>query len=84
MKFRKGEDKPSLTLGEAFVPGSDDAHFCKPTDVAVASNGDFFVADGYCNSRIMKFDKNGNFLTKFGVKNGARRRQSDTRRADNN
>jgi len=69
MKFRKGEDKPSLTLGEAFVPGSDDAHFCKPTDVAVASNGDFFVADGYCNSRVMKFDKNGNLLTKFGGKN---------------
>uniref|UniRef100_A0A914XQF4 peptidylamidoglycolate lyase n=1 Tax=Plectus sambesii TaxID=2011161 RepID=A0A914XQF4_9BILA len=69
MKFRKGEDKPSLTLGEAFVPGNDDAHFCKPTDVAVASNGDFFVADGYCNSRIMKFDKNGNLLTKFGGKN---------------
>jgi len=69
MKFRKGDDKPSLTLGEAFMPGNDDTHFCKPTDVAVASNGDFFVADGYCNSRIMKFDKNGNFLAKFGTKN---------------
>ena len=35
-----------LTLGEAFIPGHDEAHFCKPTSVAVASNGDFFVADG--------------------------------------
>jgi len=69
MKFRKGEDKPSLVLGEAFVPGNGDGHFCKPTDVAVASNGDFFVADGYCNSRVMKFDKEGKLLTKFGRKN---------------
>lgn len=74
MKFRKGEDKPSLTLGEAFVPGDDERHFCKPTDVAVASNGDLFVADGYCNSRIMKFDKNGNLLKQFGTKNGELRK----------
>jgi sugar lactone lactonase YvrE len=61
--------KPLLTLGEKMVPGNDDKHFCKPTDVAVASNGDFFVADGYCNSRIMKFDKHGNLLAKFGQPN---------------
>ncbi|KAF7632963.1 hypothetical protein Mgra_00007666, partial [Meloidogyne graminicola] len=45
---------------------SDEKHFCKPTDVAVASTGEFFVADGYCNSRIMKFDKEGKFLSQFG------------------
>lgn len=48
------------------IPGSDDKHFCKPTDVAVASTGEFFVADGYCNSRIMKFDKDGKLLSQFG------------------
>ena len=53
---------PSLTLGEAFVPGSDEKHFCKPTDVAVSSSGIFFVSDGYCNKRIMKFDPNGRLL----------------------
>lgn len=46
--------KPILELGEKLVPGSDEKHFCKPTDVAVAKNGDFFVADGYCN----RFDFN--------------------------
>lgn len=61
--------KPVMVLGEKLVPGSDDKHFCKPTDVAVASNGDFFVADGYCNSRIMKFDKDGKLLAKFGHEN---------------
>ena len=35
-----------LTLGEAFVPGNDQGHFCKPAQVAVANNGDVFVADG--------------------------------------
>jgi len=58
--------KPTMVLGEKMVPGSDNQHFCQPTDVAVASNGHFFVADGYCNSRIMKFDENGKLLTSFG------------------
>jgi peptidylamidoglycolate lyase len=48
------------------MPGTTNDCFCKPTDVAVASSGVFFVADGYCNSRIMKFDKDGKFLAKFG------------------
>lgn len=46
-KYPKGAREPSLVLGKAFEPGNDEAHFCKPTDVAVASNGAFFVADGY-------------------------------------
>ncbi|CAI5439810.1 unnamed protein product [Caenorhabditis angaria] len=54
--------KITMSLGEKMVPGDDEKHFCKPTDVAVASNGHFFVADGYCNSRVMKFDKDGNLL----------------------
>ncbi|XP_069688492.1 peptidyl-alpha-hydroxyglycine alpha-amidating lyase 1 [Periplaneta americana] len=58
--------KPLLTLGVAFVPGNDDAHFCKPTAVAVMSNGDFFVSDGYCNSRIMKYSMNGKLLMQWG------------------
>lgn len=40
-----------------FIPGQDDEHFCKPTSVAVSSDGRyFFVADGYCNSRIIKYE----------------------------
>ncbi|VDK18032.1 unnamed protein product [Anisakis simplex] len=61
--------KTQLILGEHLKPGNDNRHFCKPTDIAVAKNGHFFVADGYCNSRIMKFDKNGKFLTSFGSEN---------------
>ena len=37
-------------------PGSDDAHFCKPTSVAVmSSRNEFFVSDGYCNARVIKY-----------------------------
>lgn len=35
-------------------------HFCQPTSVAVLPNGEIVVADGYCNNRIMLFDKRGN------------------------
>lgn len=45
-KFPPGEKKPSLTLGTQFLPGNDDNHFCKPTDVAVDKDGNVFVSDG--------------------------------------
>ena len=62
-----GSDTPLLTLGEKLTPGSDKDHFCKPTDVAVDPNtGNFFVADGYCNGRIMKFSPQGDFLMEWG------------------
>lgn len=35
------------TLGTTFVPGNDDFHFCKPTDIAVDNAlGHFYVSDG--------------------------------------
>ncbi|XP_076279249.1 peptidyl-alpha-hydroxyglycine alpha-amidating lyase 1 isoform X2 [Lasioglossum baleicum] len=58
--------KPSLVLGEMLHPGNDDKHFCKPTAVAVQSNGDFFVSDGYCNSRIIKFNSKGEKILQWG------------------
>ena len=48
--------QPLFVLGRPFEPGSDDAHYCKPTSVAVEADGEhFFVADGYCNSRVVKY-----------------------------
>ncbi|PSN54611.1 Peptidyl-alpha-hydroxyglycine alpha-amidating lyase 1 [Blattella germanica] len=61
-----GSTKPLLTLGVAFVPDNDDVHFCKPTAVAVMSNGDFFVSDDRENGRIQCFNcHNGTFLKQF-------------------
>lgn len=64
--FENSIVKPSITLGEAFVPGNDEKRFCKPTAVAVHTNGDFFVSDGYCNSRIIKFNKYGERILYWG------------------
>lgn len=54
-----------LEVGERLVPGSDRTHFCQPADVAVLKSGEFFVADGYCNSRVVKFSKDGTYLTEW-------------------
>lgn len=58
--------KPLLTLGNKFIPGSDLGSFCKPTAVAVLSSGEFFVSDGYCNSRIIKYSPDGNVILHWG------------------
>ncbi|KAM4049411.1 peptidyl-glycine alpha-amidating monooxygenase isoform 4-T5 [Anomaloglossus baeobatrachus] len=56
-----------LTLGEAFQPGSDRRHFCQPTDVAVDPiTGNFFVSDGYCNSRIVQYSPHGMYIMEWG------------------
>ena len=55
-----------MTLGEYDVAGDGPDTFNRPTDVAVASNGDFFVSDGYVNTRVAKFDKSGEFIKDWG------------------
>lgn len=57
-----------IELGKRLEPGSDDSHFCKPTSVAVLPSGEFFVADGYCNSRIIKFNNMGRRIAEWGEK----------------
>jgi hypothetical protein len=37
-----------------------------PTAIAVAPNGDIFLADGYASDHIFKFDKTGKYLKHFG------------------
>lgn len=53
-------------LGDPFQPGRG-VKFCKPTSVvSLEENGDFFVADGYCNSRIVKFNFKGEMILQWG------------------
>jgi NHL repeat len=56
------------TIGEPNVHASDDKHFYRPTFLAWLPDGTFFVADGYANTRVVKFDKNGRYLTAWGQK----------------
>jgi DNA-binding beta-propeller fold protein YncE len=61
-----------LALGTKGVTGdnsSTDA-FNRPSDVAVAPNGDIFVADGYGNSRIVHFSADGRFVKIIGGTEG--------------
>jgi hypothetical protein len=66
------DGKLLMTLGKPGVAGDGtqtDA-FNQPNDVAIAPNGDIFVSEGHSSAtgsaRVIKFDKNGKFLTQWG------------------
>ncbi len=54
------------TIGEPNVHAADDKHFYRPTFMAWLPDGTFFVADGYANTRVVKFNKDGKFLMAWG------------------
>jgi sugar lactone lactonase YvrE len=68
------DGKVLMTLGTPGVAGTDERHFNAPSDVVVAPNGDIFVADGHgddTNARIVKFTKDGKYITAWGRKGSA-------------
>lgn len=64
------DGKVLMTLGKAGQGGADLDVFERPNSVAIAPNGDIFVAEGHApgfgNSRIMKFSADGKFIKTFG------------------
>ncbi|KAK6051712.1 NHL repeat protein [Cooperia oncophora] len=53
--------------GKKLTPDSDETHFCKPAGVVQTDEG-VFVADGYCNNRIVQLDsETGNRKGQFGL-----------------
>jgi DNA-binding beta-propeller fold protein YncE len=43
-----------------------DGQFRQVTDMAWDSDGNTYVSDGYINSRVAKYDKEGNWITSWG------------------
>jgi DNA-binding beta-propeller fold protein YncE len=65
------DGKVLMTLGKAGVAGDGPDTFNQPSAVAIAPNGDIFVADGHggnSNARIVKFTKDGKFVKTWGKK----------------
>jgi hypothetical protein len=66
--------------GPAVPGGTPGDLFGQPTDVAWDAAGNIFVADGYRNSRVAKYDKNGKWIKGWGTK-GAEPGQFDILRS---
>ena len=68
------DGKLLMTLGQAGVAGAGNDVFSGPADVAIAQNGDIFVADGHLEgpvNRIVKFSKEGKFIKAWGTRGSA-------------
>jgi NHL repeat len=70
--------RPEATAGLAVDPPGQPAPpplpyvFSRPTDVGWDAAGNIFVTDGYGNSRVVKFDRNGRFVKEAGARGSQR------------
>ncbi len=60
------------------APAPEKYKFGRPTDVTWDAKGDIFVSDGYVNSRVVKYDKDGRFIKSFGGDRGNAPNQLNT------
>jgi DNA-binding beta-propeller fold protein YncE len=65
-KFTNDGRELVQTIGTYNERGSDETHFFRPTFMAWLPDGAFFVADGYENTRVVKFDAAGNYVLEWG------------------
>ncbi|MGZ5907039.1 MAG: 6-bladed beta-propeller [Reyranella sp.] len=68
LKLTNDGKKLVMKVGEQNVAGTDHNHFNEPAGITFMPDGSFYIADGYKNGRIIKFDKDGKFLLEFGTK----------------
>jgi len=66
--FKFSHDGKQLvqTIGTVGQKGADATHFNRPTFMAFLPDGSMFVADGYNGNRVVKFDRNGKYVTAWG------------------
>ena len=54
---------------ERAIPGPQ--NFYQPTDITWGLDGSIYISDGYGNSRVAKFNKDGNLVKHWGERGGA-------------
>lgn len=64
-KFTNDGSELVQTIGIPNESGNDSTHFSRPTFMAFLPDA-MFVADGYANTRVVKFDHEGNYLMSWG------------------
>ena len=69
--FGLGDTDDGWVLPRAASTAFSNVMFNMPTDVAFGLNGEIYVSDGYQNSRVQKFDKNGKFIKGWGRRGSA-------------
>ena len=65
-KWEAVEGRPEQPARGTPPPAPRDNLFNRPTDVAWDAAGNIYVSDGYNNSRVAKFDKNGKWIKAWG------------------
>jgi DNA-binding beta-propeller fold protein YncE len=63
------DGKVLMTIGKPGMPGDQPGYLDQPSDIAIAANGDIFIADGHggqSNDRIVKYSKDGKFVKAWG------------------
>ena len=63
--------RPPVTAGLVATrtgpnPPDEKYTLCRPSDIGWDGQGNIFIADGYCNNRVVKYDKNGRFVAQIG------------------
>ena len=66
MKF-SNDGELLMTLGVKGQPGTTDDTFDRPADIAFGPNDELYVADGYGNNRVVKYDADGQFVRAWGT-----------------
>ena len=59
------DGKKLLEISVGDIPDKT-KEFCGATDIAFAENGHVFIADGYCNARVIEYDAAGKKSTRMG------------------
>jgi sugar lactone lactonase YvrE len=57
-----------MVLGRKNTKGETNDLFNRPTDIGFGPNGDVYITDGYGNSRVVQYTREGKFVRTWGKK----------------